>query len=84
MYSDLELCETIISLYPEIGECGIDIDVDYDHSKNMWVVHLQKDTHSLDHFLEVLDADRCMDGKQCVTLGLEIGQLRKNVKGEQF
>lgn len=84
MYSDLELCEKIISLYPEIGACGIDIDVDYDQSKNTWVVHLQKDTHSLDHFLEVLDADRCMDGKQCVALGLEIAQLRKNIKGEQF
>jgi hypothetical protein len=84
MYSDLELCEKIISFYPEIGECGIDIDVDYDQSKNTWVVHLQKDTHSLDHFLEVLDADRCMDGKQCVALGLEIAQLRKNIKGEQF
>jgi hypothetical protein len=84
MYSDLELCEKIISFYPEIGACGIDIDVDYDQSKNTWVVHLQKDTHSLDHFLEVLDADRCMDGKQCVALGLEIAQLRKNIKGEQF
>jgi hypothetical protein len=25
-----------------------------------------------------------MAGKQCVSLGLEIAQLKKNIKGEQF
>lgn len=84
MYIDTELCEKIRSLYPDVGECGIDIDVDFDQSKNTWVVHLKKGTHSLDHYLEVLDADRCMDGKQCVALGLEIAQLRKNIAGDQF
>lgn len=84
MYSNAELCEKIVSLYPDIGECGIDIDVNFDPSKNTWVVHLKKGEHSLNHFLETLDADRCMDGKQCVSLGLEIAQLRKNVAGEQF
>ena len=84
MYNNKELCEKITSLYPDIGECGIDIDVDFDQTKNTWVVHLKKGEHSLNHFLEILDADRCMDGKQCVALGLEIAQLRKNIEGEQF
>jgi hypothetical protein len=84
MYNEKELCEKITSIYPEIGECGIDLNVDFDQSKNTWVVHLKKGTHSLNHFLEVIDADRCMEGKQCVALGLEIAQLRKNVEGEQY
>ena len=84
MYNEMELCQKITSLYPEIGQCGIDINVDYDQSKNTWVVHLKKDTHSLNHFLEVMDADKCMEGKQCVSLGLEIAQLRKNIEGKQF
>jgi hypothetical protein len=32
----------------------------------------------------MLDAERCMEGKQCVSLGLEIAQLRKNLEGKQF
>lgn len=84
MYNNKELCEKITSLYPDIGECGIDINVDFDKSKNSWVVHMKKGEHSLNHFLEILDADRCMDGKQCVALGLEIAQLRKNIEGKQF
>jgi ATP-dependent protease ClpP protease subunit len=47
-------------------------------------VHLKKGTHKLEHFLETRDADTCMAGKQCVSLGLEIAQLKKNIKGEQF
>lgn len=84
MYDKLELCQKITSIYPDIGQCGIDLNVDYDEGKNTWVVHLKKDTHSLNHFLEVMDADKCMEGKQCVSLGLEIAQLRNNIEGKQF
>ena len=84
MYGNTALCKKITRLYPEIGECGIDIAVTYDETKKAWVVHLKKDTHSLDHYLEFLDADLCMEGKQCVALGLEIAQLRNNIEGKQF
>ena len=45
---------------------------------------LKKDKHELKHFLENQDADFCMKGKQCVALGIEIAQLLKNIKGDQF
>ncbi|KPK00488.1 MAG: hypothetical protein AMJ60_01070 [Desulfobacterales bacterium SG8_35] len=78
------LCDKIRKLHPEIGECGIDLTVDYDKRQNAWVVDLKKGNHELKHFLENPDADACMEGKQCVALGLEIAQLAKNIKGEQF
>ena len=84
MFNAKQLCKKITHLYPEIGVCGIDIDVTKDNTEKTWVVHLKKGTHSLDHFLELMDADRCMDGKQCVSLGLEIAQLQKNIEGKQF
>jgi hypothetical protein len=84
MYNETQLCEKITSLYPDIGKCGTDINVSYNQQESSWVVHLKKDSHSLNHFLNLMDADKCMDGKQCVALGLEIAQLRKNVEGKQF
>jgi hypothetical protein len=84
MFSANQLCKKITTLYPEIGACGIDIDVIQDSSNKMWIVHLEKNTHSLKHFLELMDADQCMKGKQCVSLGLEIAQLQKNIEGKQF
>lgn len=84
MHDKNEICRKIIEIYPEIGECGIDVSVDYDSQKKVWVVDLKKDNHELKHFLELSDADACMENKQCVSLGLEIAQLKKNVSGKQF
>ena len=75
-----ELCEKIRSLYPDIGQCGIDVYVDYDAQQKTWVVHLEKDKRKLKTYLEDGDAEKCMGGIQCVSLGLEIAQLRTNIQ----
>jgi len=79
-----ELCQKITALYPDIGACGIDIKVEYSDAKKVWVVDLKKGGHHLQHHLEDPDANDCMAGKQCVSLGLEIAQLKKNIEGKQF
>jgi len=80
MHSKEELCEKIKAVFPEIGACGINLKVDYDEQNKAWVVDLKKDQHELKTFLEDSEAQECMDGKQCVSLGLQIGQLRKNIE----
>ena len=80
MHDKEELCEKIMSIYPEIGECGIDIDVEWSEGKKAWIVDLKKDEHELTTHLEPEDADGCMDGKQCVSLGLQIAQLKANIE----
>lgn len=80
MYDKNELCGKIKSIFPEIGACGIDVKVDYDQGNKAWVVDLKKDSHQLKTFLEENEARQCMDGKQCVSLGLQIAQLRKNIE----
>jgi hypothetical protein len=80
MYDKAELCEKIRTIYPDIGECGIDIDVNYDQDQRSWVVYLKKDKHELKTFLEDSDAERCLLGEKCVGLGIEIAQLRANIE----
>lgn len=75
-----ELCDKIRSLYPDVGECGIDVNVDYDDENDRWTVHLKKDKKELKTFLEPGDADLCMEGKQCVNLGIEINQLKDSIE----
>lgn len=75
-----ELCEKIKAVFPEIGACGINLMVDYDENNKAWVVDLKKDNHELKTFLEESEAQECMDGKQCVSLGIQIGQLRQNIE----
>jgi hypothetical protein len=80
MHDKQELCEKIRSIYPDIGECGIDLDVEYDDTKKAWIVHLKHGSHKLDTHLEPDEANQCMDGKQCVSLGIQIAQLRANIE----
>lgn len=75
-----ELCEKIRTLYPDVGECGINVDVEYDEEQKAWVVYLDKEHHKLKTFLEDGDAEQCMLGQQCVSLGIEIAQLRANIE----
>jgi hypothetical protein len=80
MIDKSELCKKIIALYPDIGQCGIDVNVEFDKEQNTWVVNLKKDKHELKTFLEEGDADKCMLGEQCVSLGIEIAQLKGNIE----
>jgi hypothetical protein len=74
-----QLCDKITSIYPDIGECGIDVDVNYDDTNERWTVNLKKDKKELKTFLEPGDADLCMEGKQCVSLAIEINQLKDSI-----
>ena len=80
MIDKVKLCQKIIDLYPDIGQCGIDVNVEYDEDQNSWVVDLKKDKVKLKTFLEEGDAEKCMLGEQCVSLGIEIAQLRANIE----
>jgi len=84
MHDKKELCEKIVALYPDIGACGIDVTVDYDEEKKAWAVNLKKSGQTLVHYLENTDADHCIEGKECVSLGLEIAQMKKNIEGQQY
>ena len=75
-----ELCQKVVALYPDIGECDIDVKVDFDEEQNTWVVDLKKGRHELKTFLEEGDAENCMAGKQCVSLGVEITQLKDSIE----
>ena len=80
MINKKELCEKIRSIYPDVGECGIDVDVEYDEKQKRWTVNLKKLGHKLKTYLEDGDAEKCLEGIQCVSLGIEIAQLRGNIE----
>ena len=75
-----ELCRKITDMYPDIGVCGIDLDVEFSDDQKAWVVDLKQKNHHLRTYLEVDDAQVCMEGKQCVSLGMRIAELVSNIK----
>jgi hypothetical protein len=80
MYTKDQICEKIRSIHPDIGACGIDLNVDYDKTNHAWLVHLKKGKKQLKTFLEDEDANVCMEGKHCIGLGMQIFALEDNIK----
>ena len=80
MYTKAELCNKIREMFPDVGECGTDIDVEYDSKQQAYTVGLRKNGTRLKTYLEPEDADICMAGRQCVGLGIQIAQLRGNIQ----
>lgn len=74
-----ELCQKIREIYPDVGECGIDVDVDFDGASGRWTVDLKKGSKHLKTYLEEGDAELCLQGRQCVSLSIEINQLRDSI-----
>ena len=75
MYGKTELCEKIHEIYPEIGECDKDLNVAWDSEKNIWEVNFKRDGHRIKHNLEDEDASPCMEGNQCIGIGMEFEQF---------
>ena len=65
-YDHKELCGKIKEVFPDIGECGIDLDVDYDEEKKAYVVNMKKGSRGTKTHLE-----------QCVGLGIQIAQFKE-------
>ena len=74
-----ELCDKIKKIYPEIGQCGIDVAIKYDMQAKAWAVTLSKGGHVLKTFLDENDVNTCREGKECIHLGILIGQLKTRV-----
>jgi len=73
-----ELGKKLKEMYPEIGKHKIDLDLEYKTDKNYWVIKLIKGDHRMHTLLNKEDADACLEGVQCIYLGVQIGQFIKN------
>jgi hypothetical protein len=75
-YDSKQLCEKISGLFPDIGKCGIDLDVHFDEKEKIHIVQMKKGNKVVKTSLEPEDVALCMNGKQCVSLGIHLAQFR--------
>jgi hypothetical protein len=75
-----EVKAKIHQMYPAIDKHGVAATVTFDKAKKTYVLELKKGPHHLATFIDKADADRCMDGVECIHLGVQIGQFLENFK----
>lgn len=77
MFDKNEVCRKVTELNPDLGSCGIDIDTFYSRANRSWIIISKKGDHDIVHFLDKKDIKKCLDDVQCVSLGLDVGQLKE-------
>ncbi len=77
-YTNVELKEKIMEMYPEIDEHNLYVSLDFSIDKNAYIVTFKRGHEELSTHLEKQDADECMNGIKCVYFGVQIAQFIKN------
>ncbi|OHE57285.1 MAG: hypothetical protein A2Z47_12825 [Thermodesulfovibrio sp. RBG_19FT_COMBO_42_12] len=77
-YTQVALEDKILEMYPEITKHGISVSLNFDETKNAYIVKFRKDKHELTTHIEKKDADDCMNNVKCVYLGVQVAQFIKN------
>ncbi|WP_136798894.1 MULTISPECIES: hypothetical protein [Desulfosediminicola] len=80
MASKEDICRKIEQVIPEAGKCGIDYKVEYDDTNHCWAVDMQESGHHLKTFIEKFEAEECIGNEKCIPVGVQIGQLKENLK----
>lgn len=78
MIDPKQIAASIATLYPEIARHGIDVAVADDPATGDWLVTMRHGGHALSTHLGKDDAEACLRGEQCATLGIQIGRFVEN------
>jgi hypothetical protein len=77
-YTIIGLKEKILEMYPELERHQVATNLVFDAEKGAYVLKMHKGNHELTTHLERQDADDCMNGVKCVSLGIQVEQFIKN------
>lgn len=82
-YTNIALKDKITEMYPEIGQHGLSVGLDFNAQKNAYIITFKRGREELTTHLEKKDADDCMNGIKCVYLGVQVGQFIKNFEEKE-
>ncbi len=82
-YTIVGLKSKVLDMYPEIARMGVVSSLLWDDDKKAYVFKLSKGRHELATYIDKTDADKCMDGLECIHLGVQIRQFLENFKEEE-
>ena len=81
MYDRVEICSRITEALPEMGVCGFDINVTHDDGLKAWKVSYDEAGQRATTFLDDADVERCLGGRECLSLGLMVRQQISGRRG---
>lgn len=81
MYDRIEICQRITEALPELGVCGFDINVTHDDALQAWRINYDEEGRRAQTFLDDPDVARCLEGRECLSLGMMVRQQIAGKRG---
>ncbi len=78
MVNTTKVSQQILSIFPELKSHSNQLVVSYDDRKNVWDVWLKYKNRKLHTYLEDTEVEDCTNNNKCISLALQIAQLRAN------
>jgi hypothetical protein len=79
-YTVVGLKDKVLEMYPEVEKLGVVSSMLWDEDKKAYVFKLSKGRHELSTYIDKADADKCMNGVECIHLGVQVRQFLENFK----
>jgi hypothetical protein len=73
MFDKNKVCRKVTELNPDLGSCGTDVETFYSKGRDSWVI-VNKNGDRV-HYLNKKDIEKCLDGLQCLSLGIDVSQV---------
>ena len=77
-YTLLSLEDKLLEMYPEIHQNEVKMKLRFEEDKDAWLISLDKDGRHLETHLNNADAEACLQGRICVSLGVKVGEFMDN------
>ncbi len=77
-FSNVALKDKIMEMYPEIVDHRVSLGLDFDEPTDAYILKFTRGSEVLTTRLEKRDADDCMNGIKCVSLGIQVAQFIRN------
>jgi hypothetical protein len=82
-FSNDALKDKIMEMYPEIEDHRVSLGLDFDEKTDAYILTFKRGKEVLTTRLEKRDADDCMNGIKCVSLGIQVAQFIRNFEDRQ-
>jgi hypothetical protein len=84
VFTNVALKDKIMEMYPEIEDHKVSVGLNFDEQKDAYILTFKRGAETLTTRLEKQDADDCMNGIKCVSLGIQVMQFIKNFDERQI
>ena len=76
MLNNKSICRKVQEIFPEKGQCGKDMKVEYSKKHNTYLLNYKENGEKKKTFLDIDETSMCIEKERCIDFGFQVNQIR--------